>query len=306
VKSLLLAAFIVVTTAGPRIANADSQDSWVPYRVKAGDTLELVAAEYYGDRHAAVFIMVANRIPHPRPLRPGEKLRIPTPREVTTSSGDTFESLAARHLGDGRRARFLAEFNAMDAGDSLAVGMNVSVPFHVTHVAVADETLSNIAAAYFGKTDNAELLREYNFFAKEALAKGESLVIPIHHVRVRPSRSPPVDAESKARSEKRRALQERVRVAVPVARASWRSGDYAAVKRELADIDLEYLDAELAMEVGLLLGGAYVAFDDGDSARALFRRVLERASSHQLDGYLYSPRIRAVWQQAGGTMRATR
>ena len=85
-------AIAIVVAVPPRAARAQAPTSDVTiYRVKQGDTLDLIAAEFYGDRNKAIFIMVANKIQHPRALRPGERLRIPVTREVTTSPGDTFE-----------------------------------------------------------------------------------------------------------------------------------------------------------------------------------------------------------------------
>ena len=85
----------------------------VTYRVQKGDSLDLIAAEFYGDRNDAIFIMVENKMQQPRKLNPGERLRIPVTREIRTEKGDTFESLAQRYLGDSKRAPFLAEFNGI-------------------------------------------------------------------------------------------------------------------------------------------------------------------------------------------------
>ena len=99
-KRALLALAVVALLAGRARADRD----YVQYKVRAGDTLSLLAAEYYGDRDHALFIMVANKMQHPRPLKPGEKLRIPVTREVTAAVGDNFDGLAQTYLGDKRRA----------------------------------------------------------------------------------------------------------------------------------------------------------------------------------------------------------
>jgi nucleoid-associated protein YgaU len=138
VKRIALA--LAITMALATAAHADRD--YLTYKVKAGDSLALLAAEYYGDRNHAVFIMVANKLDHPRPLKPGEKLRIPVTRVVTVAVGDTLEALAQSYLGDKRRARYLAEFNDLAAGDSLVAGASLSIPFHVTHTAAGDETLA--------------------------------------------------------------------------------------------------------------------------------------------------------------------
>ena len=64
------------------------------YRVKQKDTLDVIAAEYYGDRAHAVFIIDENKIKSPAKLAPGTRLRIPVTKEITTTKGQTIESLA--------------------------------------------------------------------------------------------------------------------------------------------------------------------------------------------------------------------
>lgn len=304
-RALLAAAIIVASVAAATAARAQNLET-IKERVRRGDTLELLAAEYYGDRQYAVFIMKANKLTHPRKLRPGEKIRIPIQREITAAVGDTLVGLAEEHLGDARRAEFLAEFNNLSPTATLAAGQKIVIPFHVTHRADSLETIESIAAAYFRDSKKAALLRRYNFTDKEALAKGEKLVVPIYNVRVRQSKMPPRDSESTEREARLREMEERAMSALPRARASWRSGDYALVKKELVDIDLDYLPDSVAAEVGVLLGGAYIAFDDTDSALATFQKVLSRKPDQKLDAYAFSPKIRAVWKKAGGEVDSSR
>ena len=69
----------------------------------------MIAAEYYGDRSDAVFIVAENKIKDGRvqAVRCASAFR--STREVTTEKGDTFESLAKTYLGDASRAEFLAD-----------------------------------------------------------------------------------------------------------------------------------------------------------------------------------------------------
>lgn len=301
----LLIVSALGTVPGSPHAHAQGMTSdTVVHRVKQGDSLELIAAEFYGDRTKAVFIMDENKMTHARPLKPGERLRIPVSREVTTAPGDTFESLAGTYLGSTRRGMFLADFNGISVDDSLPAGTVLTIPFTIVHTAAAAESLSDIAKAYFGDGKNAELLRRYNFLDRTSIDKGEPLIVPVYHVRLSAARMPALDAESKARRDHRREAAARAAKALPAARQAWKVGDFAGVKAQLAQLepDLDYLDSSEAVDVGVLLGAAHVAYDDAELALAIFKRVIDRQSHYALSRYLYSPKILAVWQKAGGEL----
>jgi LysM repeat protein len=299
----LSAALLVITSLAAAPAHAqDATNDTIVQRVKQGDTLELIAAEFYGDRTKAVFIMVENKLTHARPLKPGEKLRIPVSREVTSAPGDTFKSLAETYLGNAGRGRFLAEFNGLPPDDGLPAGTPITIPFTIVHIAQSTESISDIAKAYFGDGKNTELLRRYNFLDKAALEKGEQLIVPVYHVRLSAAKLPALDAESKARRDHRREAAARVARALPAARQAWKDGDFAGVKGALAQLepDLDYLDPGEAVDVSVLLGAAHVAYDDEELALATFRRAVTRQPQYVLRRYDYSPRVLAVWQKAGG------
>ena len=292
----------LVALAAPARADDPTADTQ-SYRVRRGDTLELVAAEFYGDRNHAIFIMVENKLQHARALNPGERLKIPVSREITTSKGDTFESLAATYLGDAKRSAFLADFNARSPEDSLATGTTLAIPFHITHVAAAAETIGSIAAAYFGDTKQAEMLVRYNELGdKTQLDKGESIIVPIFHVRVRAQKLPPLDADSRSRRDQQQKAAVDAASALPVARTSWLQGDFAGVKTAFVRLtdQLDFLDTSQAVEIGMLLGKAYVAFDDAPAALAAFGIVLNRKPRQELSSYTDSPKVIAAWKKAGG------
>lgn len=287
------------------VAHAQEAPSMsVSYRAKQGDSLELIAAELYGDRSKAVFIIAENKLQRPRPLRPGERLRLPISREVTTAPGDTFESLAGTYLGSARRGPFLAELNGIPAEDSLPAGTVLTIPLTVVHTAITPESLGEIARMYLGDARHAELLRRYNFLEKRALDRNETLIVPSYTVRVAANRQPAVDTESKARRDRRHAATTLVAKALPAARQAWKAGDYAAVKSTLAPLeaDLDYLDTADAVDVGVLLGAAYIAHNEIEPATAVLKRVFDRQPRTVLKRYDHSPRILAIWQSVGGRL----
>lgn len=297
-KSVALA--IVIALTSPRLAVAQESSDLVTYRAKKGDSLELIAAEFYGDRNKAIFIMVANKLEHPRKLNPGERLRIPVSRPYTTAPGDTFETIAASFLGDARRGTFLAEFNGIPIDDRIASGTELTVPFTITHTASATETIGQIAAAYFGNDKNASLIRRYNFLDKDALDKGERVVVPIFNVRLQQSKLPTMDAGSRERRERQKRAQAAAATAIPTAKLAWRAGEFAHLRDTLAPVlpDLDFLDTAQAVDVGVLMGATYIAFDDKKSALEQFKRVLERKRDHTLSDYVFSKKVLDVWEEA--------
>ena len=292
--ALLLGAALLALAVDAR-----SQPS-INHTITPGDTLPLLAAEYYGDRNHMVFIMVANGMEHEAALVPGKVLRIPVSDEITATAGDTWAALSARHLGSERRAEFLAQFNGSTSSASIPAGEVISLPLRVTYQATAPVTLQDLAVTYLGDRNKADLLRAYNFLDGDIVDVGQSVVIPVLRVRVRRDKLPAPDAEAQALVDKRRRMKDLAAKVLPEARAAWRAGDYGLIRNELTKLDLEYLDAEQAVTVGLLLGGAYVAFDDEDSALAVFKKVLARDREHAVDAAETSPKIRRVWERAGG------
>ena len=301
---LLVAAIVIVGLATPRVASAQEAIRPVTYRVKQGDTLELIAAEFYGDRNKAMFIAAENKLTRPRSLKPGERLRIPVSREVTSAPGDTFESLAMTYLGSARRGGFLADWSGIAQDVSLPAGTPIMIPFTITYTAQSPETLGEVARAYLGDGRQGELLRRYNQLEKSTLDRGESLLVPAFQIRISPARQPALDAESRGRRDHRREAVARAARALPAARLAWKSGDFAEVKAVVAPLeaDLDYLDADEAVELAVLLGAAHVAFDADDLAVTAFKRAIDRRATHALRRYDCSPKVLAVWQKAGGTI----
>ncbi|HEX3760669.1 MAG TPA: LysM peptidoglycan-binding domain-containing protein [Kofleriaceae bacterium] len=298
---LWLAVVTAVVAASPA-AHAQDATRPVAYRVRQGDTLELIAAEFYGDRNKGAFIAAENKLTRPRALKPGERLRIPVPREITTSPGDTFESLALTYLGSAKRGAFLADWAGLSHDDSLSAGVAIAIPLTVTHVAQSTESLADIARQYFGDTRNAEMLRHYNQLEKPSVDKGEAVLVPAYQVKLSPAKQPPLDAESRARRDRRREALARAARALPAARLAWKAGELAQVKDGLSRLepDLDYLDTDDAVELAVMLGAAHVAFDETEPALACFKRALDRQAQHVLRRYDHAPKVLAVWQKAGG------
>ena len=286
-------------------ASAHAQTtSTLPYKVRPKDTLDVIAAEYYGDRSDAVFIVAENKIKDGR-VRPDDRIRIPSTREVTIEKGDTFESLAKTYLGDASRAEFLAEFNNASATDTPATGTVITIPIHIQHTAEGNESLGQISAKYFGDSKRADLITRYNKLEKTTLEKGDSVLVPVLDVRVRASKLPTADAESKTRRDQHTKTMTSATQALPAARAAWMQGDFGHVRSLLEPYAeyFDYLDLPTAIEVGVLLGKSHVAFAEDKAAVTAFTQVLERKPSHRLSAYAESPKVVEAWKKAGGQLQ---
>jgi len=291
-------ALALALAVGASLAHADT--ATVTYRTGKRDTLDLIAAEYYGARSFSVFIAVENRLK--KAPAPFSRLRIPVSREITTAKGDTFTALAKAYLGDDRRAPFLAEYNNLPVDESLATGTAVTIPFQVTYVSDGGESLAQIAARFYDDPKQADLLKRYNFLDSTSVDKGASIDVPALSVRVRPSKLPALDTEAKDRRRQLAKIAAMASTALPDARAAYAQGDFGHVRSLLEPFadQLEYLDSRTATSLGMLLGKAHLAFDNVEAAVKAFKQIHERNARFTLRAYDESPKVLAAWKQAGG------
>ncbi len=301
-RKLILSSLIAVVIALPALSEAKPTSGVERYKVRKGDTLELLAAEYYGNRVHKIYLMVENGMDHDRALKPGERLQIPVSETITTAAGDTLTGLAESHLGSASRAKYLAEFNSLDLETTLALGQELIVPMRVSYRAKRDEKLRDIALGLFTDARLAALLRDYNGLDSDTLTAGQTISVPVPKVKVQTSKRRPPSADEDARASRRNEMMRRAAQAIPTAKLAWRAGDFATVKHELTRLELDYLDASYAIDAGVLLGAVYIAYDDTDSALATFSKVLSRAPSFVLDKKLHSPKVRAIWTRAKETL----
>jgi serine/threonine-protein kinase len=271
----------------------------IVHTMRKGDSLELLAAEYYGTRDFAVFILLANGMENAKKLKPGQKISIPTAWKYKIREGDTLSGLATRLLGDQRRAPLLAEINRIPIDATLSIGDELTIPYHATYTANDRIDLGALANAFYRDASKAELLRRYNLRPdRKPLAKGEQLIVPIFEVHARL----PEDPEAERRARKQREMMARAKVTLPRATDAWQNGEYTEVRSELLSLDPDFLDADAAAATSFLLGSAYVALGDRDSAVRELERVRERRPDFVVRADEHSPKICEIWVRAGGTV----
>jgi LysM repeat protein len=298
----------------------------IVYTAKNGDTAESIAADYYGNRSLATFISEGNGLGKDAKLKAGQKVRIPTAFHYRVRRGDTLEGLGGKFLDDKRRGVLLAWFNPMKGQDKLREGQDLIIPFQHIHHAEAPESLNSVARNFYGDPNKSKLLMDFNFRTSPMLAKGERVILPIAHVRVRSvhlqqlAAPPPVVASKKVKhekqppeetaptlaaapdkeAEKREAeLAERVSAQLQTAEKSYKEGAYEAVPAQLDKLLAaeDPSEAQLA-EIFRLKAFAYVALGMDELAVSSFREVLARKPDLALDEATVSPKIRSALDKA--------
>jgi len=298
--AVFCAVLLLLTGA---VGDAQGKPGSKRHKVRKGDTLELLAAEYYGNRVHKIYIMVENQLDHVRDLKPGELLHIPISEQIIVAEGDTLAGLAETYLGNANKVSALAEVNNLTIGSTLALGQEITVPMQVRYQAKGEEQLRDIALGLFADAKLAALLQNYNKLDTATLAAGQIIYVPVPQINIQASKRRPKDADAKARIARRKAMRIEALRILPGARAACRTGDFGVAKRELISLDTAYLDADLAFQVSALLGVVYIAFDDEDSAIASFSKALQRAPKLELSPRDYSPKILALWSRAKNSSR---
>ncbi len=285
----------------------------VVYSAKSGDTPESIAADYYGNRSLALFITEGNGLAAGVRLRPGQKVRIPTAFHYRVHRGDTLEALAQRFLDDKRRALFLAQLSGLKGVDRVREGQDLLVPFQHVHRAEAPESLASVARAFYGDPGKARLLADFNFRSSPMLAKGDKLLVPIAHVKIRavrlaPSPPPPrnkpappptLAAAPAQEAQKREAeLAQKIAGQLAVVEKQYRDGNYADVPGALDRLLVEDPAESQLAEIFRLKAYAYVALGMDELAVHAFREVIERKPDVALDEATTSPKIRAALDRA--------
>jgi LysM repeat protein len=302
----------------------------IVYTAKNGDSAESIAADYYGNRSLASFISEGNNLPRDAKLKAGQKVRIPTAFHYRVRRGDTLEGLGGKFLDDKRRGVLLAWFNPLKGNDKLREGQDLIIPFQHIHHAEAPESLTSVARNFYGDPGKAKLLMDFNFRTSPMLAKGERIILPIAHVRVRSvhlqqSQAPTVAAKKPTKHEPREEiaptlaaapdkeaqqreeeLAQKVSAQLDTAEKAYKEGAYEAVPAQLDKLLAveDPSEAQLA-EIFRLKAFAYVALGMDELAVSSFREVIARKPDIALDAATVSPKIRAALDKARAESKAT-
>jgi len=172
---------IALLTLIPAFLSSHFQDSKpLIHRLKKRETLAILAQQYYGDYQKYIYLETRNRVIDPKRIRPGRDIAIPLITYHQIEIGDSLSKLARKYLNDARKAKFIAQFNAINVSSPLQVGDRIKIPFELQHRVKPGQTLAFISKLYYGNTVSYQLLMSYNSITDvQSLKVGDVVKVPI-------------------------------------------------------------------------------------------------------------------------------
>jgi len=281
--------------------------AWV-HIARAAETLDQLAARYYGRVELAMAIRAANGFVHPDDGRliQGERIELPEVTYHRVREGETWEQIAEQYLGSSRRGPFLAELNGSDPAEALPEGRIVKVPYQLLHILAPDETLKSVVRLYLGRKHSQRWLKEYNLTQKKKFGRGDALLVPLIDVEFTDEQRRRIDEERGARykvEDQRTQIDAVAQIAV--LREGFATGRYV----EMVAVGQRLLHAgtlTVPQQIGVhkYLAFAYVALGQRELAQAAFGEALRLQPGMELSPITTSPKILAAFQEARERARA--
>ncbi|KUI27899.1 alpha/beta hydrolase-fold protein [Mycobacterium sp. GA-2829] len=148
------------------------------HTVVAGETLSALALRFYNDMRLYRLIATASAIADPDAVRVGQRLVMPDFTRYTVVAGDTLSALASRFYGDAQLHRLIAHASGIAENSALSVGQQLIVPEITRHTVTAGETLSALAARYYGDAAFHPLIAAVNRIADPSVIRaGQRLAV---------------------------------------------------------------------------------------------------------------------------------
>jgi hypothetical protein len=262
-----------------------------------------LSERFYGRVELEKVVVAANGFENQIPLLPGMRVEIPAVSFVRISAGDSWESLAEHHLGDGRRAEALALSNDSMPWVPPKLGREIVLPYPLRVVAGRGDSTASIAYRFLGKRDHGFVIDRFNQLGGDPVEPGDVLLVPVTDLVL----------TDLGREEARRsatqvlgetggeaaALEERALRELPLLRTDVRQGRYVeAVARANQLLATEDLSNELSAALLFELVVAYVALDAKTLAEEACIDWRRHAESVSLDPVWVSPKVLAACAKA--------
>ena len=157
------------------------------HSVSSGDSASSIAAKYYGDVALGDFLLLYNGRTG-TVIHAGEKLKVPYCDVHRVGKGDTWSSLATKHLEKTQAHPVVAALNGFAAGAALPAGESIVIPVVLSYQLGRGEALASIAERFYGDPDRADLLQVFNDVGDpRRLSVGETVKVPLVSIRLRKS-----------------------------------------------------------------------------------------------------------------------
>ncbi len=271
----------------------------VYHTLRKGESLAIVAKQYYGDPGKAIFLLEYNGVRDPRTVKPGRRIVIPEVKFHQVQRGDTLALIAKRYLNDAKKSRALAQLNRIQDPKSLTPGTKVTIPVEILHTVRKGESLSSIAKRYYGHFDASKLIARYNGIKDPInLEVGTRLILPIsdlHIVKKKKSPSrPSARPSTPPRGREGEAFLEK-------GTSDYFMGDYiGSVKNLKKAVASGLTKNDDISKAHRFLAYSYVALNDREKAKDSFRQALRVDPDLQLDPVYVSPKIMEVFEEVKG------
>jgi S-formylglutathione hydrolase FrmB/LysM repeat protein len=135
------------------------------HTVVAGETLWALALRFYGDAELSGLIATASGITDPDVIAVGQRLIFPDFTRYTVVAGDTLSALALRFYGDAELSGLIATASGITDPDVISVGQPLIIPDIARYTVVAGDTLSSLAARFYGDASLYPLIATVNGIA---------------------------------------------------------------------------------------------------------------------------------------------
>ncbi len=158
---------------------AASAASAFPYRIVPGDTGASLAEKMYGSPTWESTLRAVNHLAPDEPLTPGQRIELPSSETYRARPGDTWPDIAARILGDAKRAELLADANDTMPWLPPELGQDVIIPFGMHYLVQPGDSLVGVAFRFLGDRERALTIDRYNHLEGKALQPGQIVDIPL-------------------------------------------------------------------------------------------------------------------------------
>lgn len=265
-----------------------------------GETFAAIAERYYGDPSLEAVVVAANflHLQATPGLPTGVHLTVPSVGYHRVVAGETWQRLAARHLGDPGRGPYLARVNGGAFNVPPSAGAVIRLPYLLRYVVSAEEPMFEVARRFYGDRALVQFISEFNRLPSQRLARGQLLVLPLPDLVLRGAAPDGPEAALIAAHAAQRQVDRELPTLQQLASRGLYVETVALGARLLALDDLASPQRTLVLRT---LAEAYAALDRRDLAADAFRDLLRLDPGYSLDPATTAPKVLDALGLARGT-----